>query len=127
MMERGVARQEDGRHAEPASHHQCHEHDRPRLVRQVTGSEPPRLDRLNAAVPRDLVTVVHKAIEREPARRYQTAAELAADLQRFLDDQPIKARRVSTAERLWRWCRRNPVVAALATAVAFALLAGTVA
>src|SRR5262249_4063737 len=71
------------------------EKDRNQLVQQVTTGEPPRLDKLNRAIPRDLVTIVHKAIDRDPARRYQTASELAADLQRFLDNEPIQARRVS--------------------------------
>src|SRR5439155_14911704 len=69
------------------------EKERNRLIKQVTTSEPARLDRLNRAVPRDLVTIVHKAIERDLAHRYTTAGELAADLKRFLDDRPIQARR----------------------------------
>jgi WD40 repeat protein/serine/threonine protein kinase len=101
------------------------EQERSRLVKQVTTEEPPRLDRLRPEVPRDLVTIVHKAISREPTRRYQTAGALAADLQRFLDDQPILARRSSLAERAWRWCRRNPPVAILAAAVALLLVLGT--
>ncbi len=50
-------------------------------------------------MPRDLVTIVHKAIEREPAHRYPTAGELMSDLQRFLDDEPIQARRQTQWER----------------------------
>ena len=65
------------------------EKERNRLIKQVTTGEPARLDRLNPDVPRDLVTIVHKAIERDPAHRYATASELMADLQRFLDDEPI--------------------------------------
>jgi hypothetical protein len=101
------------------------EKDRHKLIKQVTHEEPVRLGKLNPEVPRDLRTIIHKAIEREPARRYQSAGELAADLQRFLDDEPIKARRVSAAERLARWCRRNKVVAALTATVAALLMAGT--
>jgi serine/threonine protein kinase len=93
------------------------EKDRNRLIKQVTTSEPPRLERLNPEVPRDLVTVVHKAIERDPRQRYASAGELAADLQRFVDDEPIKARPVSLAEQLTRWGRRNPLVAGLVAAV----------
>ncbi len=55
----------------------------------------------------------HKAIEKEPNRRYQSAQELADDLQRFLENQPIQARRITLVGRAWRWCRRNPAVAAL--------------
>jgi WD40 repeat protein/serine/threonine protein kinase/tetratricopeptide (TPR) repeat protein len=98
------------------------ETDQARLIRQVTTAGPTRLDRLNPAVPRDLVTVVHKAVEPEPARRYSSAAELAADLQRFIDDEPIRARRATLRERGWRWCRHNPALATLGI-VAVLLLA----
>jgi WD40 repeat protein/serine/threonine protein kinase len=101
------------------------ERDRNTLVKQVTTSEPARVDRLNPAVPRDLATIVHKAIAREPHRRYATAAALAADLERFAEDRPILARRMRAPERAWRWCRRNPTVASLAAGVAIALALGT--
>jgi WD40 repeat protein/serine/threonine protein kinase len=99
------------------------ERDRNRLIKQVTTAEPPPLRRASPAVPRDLATVVHKAVEKEPGHRYASAAELAADLQRFIDDEPIRARRLSPAERCWRWCRHNPAVATLAGAVLLLLLA----
>src|SRR5262249_6759239 len=98
------------------------EKDRNRLIKQVTTAQPPRLDRLNREVPRDLVTIVHKAIDGDPAHRYGSAAALAADLQRFIDDEPIEARRISPAERLLRWCRHNPAVAGLLAAVALLLV-----
>jgi WD40 repeat protein/serine/threonine protein kinase len=101
--------------------------ERNQLIKQVTTTEPAPLDRLRPEVPRDLVTIVHKAISKEPSRRYQTAGALAADLQRFLDDQPILARRSSPTERAWRWCRRNPLVATLASASALLLVLGTAA
>ncbi len=88
--------------------------DRHELMRRVMSEEPERLRALVPHLPRDLETVVHKAIDRDPARRYTTAAVLAEDLQRFLEDRPIKARRVTAAEQVWRWARRNPAVAALA-------------
>jgi len=95
--------------------------DRGRLIHQVTRQEPPAPRKLNRAVPRDLETVVTKAIARDPGHRYQSAGELAEDLQRFLEDRPVLARRTSPAGRLWRWCRRNRAVAALA-GLALALL-----
>jgi WD40 repeat protein/serine/threonine protein kinase len=101
------------------------ERDRAKLVQQVMHEEPPLLRRVNPAVPRDLETIVHKAMAREPERRYATARALAEDLQRFIEDRPIRARRSSARERLWRWCRRNPVVAGLLAAVL--LLVGLVA
>jgi WD40 repeat protein/serine/threonine protein kinase len=99
------------------------EADRNQLVRQVMTAEPARLDRINALIPRDLVTVVHKAADRDPARRYQKAGELGDDLRRFLADQPIKARRTSSLERLVRWARHNRGVAAALAAIALILVA----
>jgi WD40 repeat protein/serine/threonine protein kinase len=100
------------------------EPDRNKLVRQVLHDEPARPRKVNPAVPRDLETVVLKAIAREPAHRYQTPAEMAADLQRFVEDRPVRARRASEAERLWRWCRRNPLPAGLLAALVLVFLAG---
>jgi serine/threonine protein kinase/tetratricopeptide (TPR) repeat protein len=87
--------------------------DQAELVRQVSAGEAPRLDRLEPQLPRDLVTIVHKAMAREPAERYQSAAALAEDLRRFLDDRSILARRAGLAEQAWRWCRRNPMMTSL--------------
>lgn len=76
------------------------------------------------SIPRDLDTIVQKALEFDPSKRYTTAKALANDLQRFLDDRPIKARRVTSIEHVWRWCRRNRIVATLGatTACLFLLL-----
>ena len=80
--------------------------------RQVIAQEPVPPSRLNAKVPRDLETVCLKCLEKEPGRRYATAGELAADLARFLNDEPIRARRTGPLGRMARWGRRNPVPAA---------------
>jgi WD40 repeat protein/serine/threonine protein kinase len=101
------------------------EKDRHKLIKQVTSGEPPRLERLNPEVPRDLVTIVHKAIDCDPPERYASAGELGADLQRFVDDEPIKARLISPGERLIRWCRHNPGLAGALGAAALFLLLGT--
>ncbi|HEV3024438.1 MAG TPA: hypothetical protein VGX76_18305, partial [Pirellulales bacterium] len=82
-----------------------------------------RLEKLNSAVPRDLATIIHKAIEPEPDHRYATAGNLANDLQRFLDDKPTEARHIRPHERLWRWRRRNPALAALTAVVLLLLVA----
>jgi len=100
--------------------------DRAQLLRQVEAGQVPRLGALNPAVPRDLATVVHKAVEPDPADRYQSAGELAEDLHRILADEPVKARRLSPPELLARWARRNRAVAASLAAVAALLLALTV-
>jgi serine/threonine protein kinase/WD40 repeat protein len=100
------------------------ETDRHKLVKQVMHAEPPRPRKLNRGVPRDLETVVLKAIARDPAHRYQTPADMADDLKRFVEDRPVRARRVSGAENLWRWCRRNPLPASLAAAIVLVFLLG---
>jgi serine/threonine protein kinase/WD40 repeat protein/Tfp pilus assembly protein PilF len=103
------------------------EKDRGKLISQVTRTEPVRLAKLNKEVPSDLDTIVHKAIERDPDHRYGSSGELAADLQRFLDDEPIQARPLSALERLARWRRRNKGLAAALAIAALALIAGTIA
>jgi serine/threonine protein kinase/formylglycine-generating enzyme required for sulfatase activity len=100
------------------------EKDRSKLVKQVMHDEPVRPRKVNPRVPRDLETVVLKAIARDLAHRYQTPAELAEDLKRFVEDRPVKARRVSEAERLWRWRRRNPLAAGLLAGIVLVFLAG---
>lgn len=94
-----------------------HERDRQKLIKLVTTAEAPSLKKSNPSIPRDLATIVHKAMDRESTRRYPSAGELAADLQRFLDDDPIRARRITSVERLARWCRRQPLVAGLLAAI----------
>ncbi len=68
---------------------------------------------INSQIPADLETITLKASATDPAHRYRSAAEMAEDLDRYLGKRPILARPVSTGERLWRWCRRNPAVASL--------------
>ena len=91
--------------------------DRGRLIRQVNHPRPPKLRKLAPDVPRDLETVIVKAMAPAPADRYATAAALADDLRRVIDGRSIKARRHSVPERVWRWGRRNPMVAGLLAAV----------
>ena len=87
------------------------------LLLQVLEDEPRPPRRLDEKVPRDLETVCLKAMAKSPARRYATAGELADDLRRYLAGEPIRARPVGRLERLWHWCRRNPVAASLLAAV----------
>jgi serine/threonine protein kinase len=97
--------------------------DRAALIARILHDEPAPLRRLDRTIPRDLETVILKALAREPERRYATAADLARDLQRFLDDQPVLARRVRPWERLAKWVKRRPVVAALLALLAVTLAA----
>jgi WD40 repeat protein/serine/threonine protein kinase len=91
--------------------------DRLRLLDQISHQEPTRPRAVDARIPRDLETILMKAIEKDPQRRYAAADDLAEDLRRFLADEPIKARRIGPLERLGRWGRRNPLVASLSAAV----------
>ncbi len=95
--------------------------DQSGLVQRICKSELPLPRQRNRAIPRDLETIIMKACAREPSQRYATAGDLAADLQRYLDDRPIRARRVTPFESAVRWTRRNPVIASL-TALIFLLL-----
>jgi WD40 repeat protein/predicted Ser/Thr protein kinase len=92
------------------------------LLSQVLGSEPLRPRSLEPNVPRDLETICLKCLEKQPRHRYLSAAELAADLGRFLEGRPIMARPVSQLARAWRWCQRNRAVAGLLAGVATLLV-----
>jgi len=82
-------------------------------LEQVRTLDPVPVRRLQPKVPRDLETICLKCLEKEPARRYPTAQALADDLGRFLRGEPIQARPISRRERLWKWARRKPALAAL--------------
>jgi serine/threonine protein kinase len=104
--------------------------DRQELLRQIAFEDPKPPRRLNQAVPWELETVVLKAIEKDPADRYATAQELADDLERFLKDEPIRARRPSILARLRKWSvrhRRVVTAAVVAAFVAMALSSGLIA
>ncbi|MHC4401860.1 MAG: protein kinase domain-containing protein [Planctomycetota bacterium] len=92
-------------------------------ILQLLDSEPQRPRGINPKIDRDLETICLKCTEKDPGRRYGSAAALAEDLNRWLAGKPISARPVSGRERLWRWCRRNPALAAVTTgAVAIIVL-----
>jgi serine/threonine protein kinase/Flp pilus assembly protein TadD len=103
--------------------------DRQELLRQIAFEEPRPLRRHEKAVPAELETILLKALEKNPAERYASAREMAEDLERFVKDEPIKARRPSLVRRLRGWGRRHqPLVwsAAVALVVVLATLAGTI-
>ena len=94
-------------------------------LKQVLEQEPISPRKLNGSVPRDLETVCLKCLEKDPRRRYATARELADELVRCLAGEPIRARPAGHAERLWRWTKRQPLVATLLATVLISLLGGT--
>ena len=96
------------------------------LIHQVLNDEPRSLRRLNDNIPRDLETICQKCLQKESGKRYQTAEDLADDLRRYLRGEPIQARPISRPARAWRWCKRNPVVAALTTLIALSMMIGIV-
>ncbi len=101
--------------------------DRLSLIERIKDEEPTRPRSLDDRIPRDLETIVLKAIEKNPEARYQSAQAMSEDLGRFLADEPIRARQVGSTERYWRWARRNPVIAVLGGALTALLVAVTVA
>ncbi len=96
---------------------------RQELLKQITFEIPRRPRRLNQSIPIDLETILLKTIEKNPSDRYATAGELAEDLQRFVDDRPIQARRPTLVKKSTKWCVRHRSLVATAT-VAMVLLLG---
>jgi len=93
-------------------------------LQQVVQADPARPRLLNPAVPRDLETVCLQCLQKEPRLRYPSALALAEDLDRFLHGQPVRARPVGPVGRAARWCRRKPVVAAMAGMLILAVAGG---
>ena len=94
------------------------------LLRVRTDAPPPPA-RLNPQVPRDLDAVCRKCLEKEPGRRYSSAAELADDLDRFGRGAPVRAKPVGPMQRAWRWVKRNPAPTALRAVAALVVVAAT--
>jgi serine/threonine protein kinase len=90
--------------------------DRQELLRQIAFDEPQRPRRINPTIPAELETIVLKALEKDPADRYATAQAFAEDLRRYLMHEPIRARRSSLVQRVWKVARRHPGVTVTATA-----------
>jgi tetratricopeptide (TPR) repeat protein/tRNA A-37 threonylcarbamoyl transferase component Bud32 len=96
-------------------------HDRQELLRQIAFEEPKPPKRLNRVIPVELETIVLKAMEKNPTERYATAQELADDLERFLKDEPVRARRPTLLQRARKWGRRHQ--AAVAAGIVCLLMA----
>jgi WD40 repeat protein len=95
------------------------------VILRVLQESPPVLGRLRRGVPRDLETICMKCLEKEPARRYAGAGELADDLERWLQGTPIRARPAGRLERAYKWARRHPLPAALLAFSILTLVAGS--
>ncbi|MDB4777905.1 serine/threonine-protein kinase [bacterium] len=98
--------------------------DRNQLMKQVLEATPQPLRNIDRRIPRDLETIIQKCIASEPHRRYQDTDNVAADLQRFLDGEPVLARRINPFERISKWCRRRPAIASLLAALVISLICG---
>ena len=107
------------------------ERDQVQLIDQITHQPPAPLRQHDRRIPRDLETIVLKALAKDPKDRFATAGELRDELRRFLESRPIRSRPVGLCERFWRWCKRNPVLAAAtitaAVLMAFVAIGSTVA
>src|SRR5437660_1129575 len=86
------------------------------VIRQASEMQAPKLRSLAPSLDRDLETICSRCLERDPKARYQSAGDLAADLERWLDGRPIVARPVSPPARIWRWSQRNPKLVGAAVA-----------
>jgi serine/threonine protein kinase/Tfp pilus assembly protein PilF len=86
-------------------------------VQQVRNQEPVPPTQMQTTTPKDLEVICLKALQKDASKRYVDAGEMAEDLRRFLNHEPIRARPVSRTERVWRWCHRNPRLASLYAAV----------
>ncbi|MCR9198016.1 MAG: serine/threonine protein kinase [Planctomycetaceae bacterium] len=93
------------------------------ILNQVMTDDPVAVRDLNASIPKDLATICHRAMHKNPERRFPDAAEFAAELRRFLNGDPIHSRPASGLEKSWSWCRRHPALSSVVTAIAVALIA----
>ncbi|MGO8752342.1 MAG: protein kinase domain-containing protein [Thermoguttaceae bacterium] len=96
------------------------------MIVQILQDEPPSPRKLQTRISRDLETICLKCLEKAPGKRYQAAAEMAEELGRFLRGEPIVARPIGRPARLWRWCKRQPVVAGLSATVALLMVLAAV-
>ncbi|MEM9411584.1 MAG: WD40 repeat domain-containing serine/threonine-protein kinase [Planctomycetota bacterium] len=97
-----------------------------KVLEKVRDQNPARLNTIDSGIPVDLQTIVEKAIEKDPRKRYSTAGAMAEDLQLFLQGRPIKARRSTQLEHVVSWARRNPGIAASLASIVVLVLAGLI-
>lgn len=89
---------------------------------QVMEQEPASVRELNPTVPQDIETICLKCLEKNPEKRYESAQALSEELERYLNNEPILARPISSAQRAWRWCCRKPWIAGLSATLLALLL-----
>lgn len=94
------------------------------IIAAASRTEPPSLRTLRPGIPRDLAVICHRCLDRNPARRFDSSADLRDELQRFLDGVPIRSRPLRRVEAVLRWVKRNPWQATTAVAVALSILVG---
>ncbi len=100
--------------------------DQIRLVERIRNDSPVPPRQLERSIPRDLETIVLKALAKDPKDRFGSAGELADELRRFVDGRPIRSRPVFVVEQLWRWCKREPWLAGANIAAAVLMILLTV-
>ncbi len=99
----------------------------PALLAAVAGSPPEAPHLRSPGVPRDLEIICLRCLAKDPAQRFASASELAAEIRRWLEGRPILSNPVSSAERVWRWCRRRPALATVTFALVLVVTAGGIA
>ena len=106
--------------------HRCpfQTNDRAALLRQIAEDSPPSLCQIDSRIPKDLDTIVGKALEKDPVDRYQSAASMASDLRAFIDSRPIAARPPSVALRARKWTKRHSKSVAAAVLLLFLAVLG---
>ena len=97
----------------------------PALLQQIANDDPPKPRAVDASIPRDLETVLLKAMQKDPTERYATAAEFADDIDRFLEEKPIAARRPGVWGRLMKWTSRHPGMLAATLASLLVVIAAS--
>lgn len=95
------------------------------MMVQILHEEPPSPRKFNTRIPKDLETICLKCLQKQPTHRYQQAADVADELSRWLNREPIQARPITRLERFGRWCRRRPVTAGLIALLLLSLIGGT--
>ena len=103
------------------------ESSRARLIDRILHAEPNPPRSIDRRIPRDLETIVQKAMAKAPSHRYRSAGELADDLRRFLGSHPVQARRITAPQKLWMWARRNSAMACLFLLAVVSMASGTAA